>query len=421
MTDKFFKIPVEKLLDKISISGNIGIDFNESQWGMVAGLEEHRFWVHISARRTGKSLAAAILAFAKMLEPGMQVMVVAPNFSLSSIIWDYVTDIIKNLGIEVERLNQKDKIIKLINGSTFRLLSANNRDSLVGRAANLIIIDEAAIIPDDEYYNRDLRPALSTFSDSRALFISTPRGQGNYLFDFFSRGDQPEFPDWGSGIYTWRTNPLLNKNDIAEAAKSISHKMYMQEYECSWTTTEMQVYSLNKEIHLKDLQEVKDRLYKYEIIAGLDVGYRDRNAFVVIATDGETFYVLDEYIAAEVTTSVLAEQVKELEEKWGVEMIYIDSAAQQLKADFAYDYDIYTENAIKSVNDGINHICALIEHDKLIFDETTALNSFRALSSYKWNQKTETPKTIHDEHSHASDAIRYAIYTHVKKAVNIFA
>ena len=32
--------------------------------------------------------------------------------------------------------------------------------------------------------------------------------------------------------------------------------------------------------------------------------------------------------------------------------IYIDSAAQQVKADFAYDYDIYCENAIKSVNDG---------------------------------------------------------------------
>jgi hypothetical protein len=42
-----------------------------------------------------------------------------------------------------------------------------------------------------------------------------------------------------------------------------------------------------------------------------------------------------------------------------IDTIYIDSAAQQVKADFAYDYDIYCENAIKSVNDGINSLQVL--------------------------------------------------------------
>ena len=183
MNDKFFRIKIQRLLDKLPKP----VQFNESQWAMVENLDQTRFVVHIAARRTGKSYAAAILAFAKLLEPGQQVMVVAPNFSLSSIIWDYVTDLIKNLGIEVDRFNQKDKVVKLINGSVFRLLSANNRDSLVGRAANLLIVDEAAIIPNDEYFTRDLRPALSTFDDSRCLWISTPRGKGNYIYSYFLR------------------------------------------------------------------------------------------------------------------------------------------------------------------------------------------------------------------------------------------
>ena len=79
-------------------------------------------------------------------------MVVAPNFSLSSIIWDYVTQIIRDLRVECDRLNQKDKVVRLINNSTFRLLSANNRDSLLGRAAHLLIVDEAAVINGDEYF-----------------------------------------------------------------------------------------------------------------------------------------------------------------------------------------------------------------------------------------------------------------------------
>ena len=419
--DNYFKVPVERLLDKIIVGEHNGIKFNDSQWGMVEGLESNRFWTHISARRTGKSLAAGILAFAKLLEPGKQVMVVAPNFTLSSIIWDYVTDIIRNLQLEVDRFNQKDKVVKLVNGSTFRLLSANNRDSLVGRAAHLIIVDEAAIIPDDEYFTRDLRPALSTYPDSRALFISTPRGKTNYLYSYYLRGQDSEFEDWGSAVYTWRANPLLSTKDIDEARRSISHKMFAQEYECDWTTTELQVYNLDENRHIQDLKWVKENLNQFEIIAGLDVGYRDQNAFVVMATDGERFYVIDEYISGEVTTSELAENIKELEEKWEIEMIYIDSAAQQLKADFAYDYDIFCENAVKSVNDGINYLAALVDHDRLIFDSETGFQSFTALANYKWNPRTENPKTIHDDNSHASDAVRYGIYTYVKTSVGVYA
>jgi len=419
--EKFFKVPVERLLPKIIIGEHKGITFNESQWGMVDGLENNRFWTHISARRTGKSLAAGVLALAKLLEPGKQVMVIAPNFTLSSIIWDYVTDMIRNLQLEVDRFNQKDKVVKLINGSTFRLMSANNRDSLVGRAAHLIIVDEAAIIPDDEYFTRDLRPALSTYPDSRALFISTPRGKSNYLYEYYLRGQDDEYEDWGSAVYTWRANPLLSTKDIEEARKSTSHKLFAQEYECDWTTTEQQVYNLNEDKHVQDLTDVKNNLNRYEVIAGFDVGYRDQNAFIVIATNGEQFYVIDEYISGEVTTSELASNIKELEEKWGIDMIYIDSAAQQLKADFAGDYDIYCENAMKSVNDGINFLCSIIDHDNLIFDKESAFQSFRALANYKWNPQTAKPTTIHDDNSHPSDAVRYAIYTFVKKSASIYA
>ena len=102
----FFRLSIDKLLTKLPVP----VQFNESQKAMIDGLNENRFFVHIAARRTGKSYAAAILAFGKLLEPGQQVMVVAPNFSLSSIIWDYVTDLIKQLEIEVDRFNQKDKV-----------------------------------------------------------------------------------------------------------------------------------------------------------------------------------------------------------------------------------------------------------------------------------------------------------------------
>lgn len=415
MNTNFFKIPVDKLLQKLPTP----VEFNESQWAMINGLSEKRFWVHIAGRRTGKSYSAAILAFAKLLEPNQQVMVVAPNFSLSSIIWDYVTDLIKLMNIEVDKFNQKDKVVKLINGSIFRLLSANNRDSLVGRAANLLIIDEAAIIPNDEYFIRDLRPALSTFKDSRCLWISTPRGKGNYLYDYYMRGQNEEYEDWGSAVYTWRSNPRLSEKDVMEAKRSMTRALFAQEYECEWTTTEAQIYEfLNEEKHIGDYQTTKF----VEVIAGLDVGYRDENVFVVIGFDGENYYIVDEYVSKESTTSELAAVIQEKIEEWRIDTIYIDSAAQQVKADFAYDYDIYCENAIKSVNDGINFIQTLVEHDKLYFDTEGATHTFHAMSSYKWNTSTDVPKPVHDWSSHPCDAVRYAVYTHHKMSnISIYA
>jgi PBSX family phage terminase large subunit len=415
MNNNFFKIKIQRLLDKLPTP----VTFNESQWAMVENLDNSRFCVHIAARRTGKSYAAAILAFAKLLEPGQQVMVVAPNFSLSSIIWDYVTDLIRLLDIEVDKFNQKDKVVKLINGSVFRLLSANNRDSLVGRAANLLIVDEAAIIPNDEYFTRDLRPALSTFTDSRCLWISTPRGKGNYLYTYFLRGDDPEYPDWTSSIHTWRSNPLLSETDVDEARRTITKALYLQEYECEWTTTESQIYlDLDEEKHIGDY--VGERFA--EVIGGLDVGYRDENVFVVIGTDGDNYFIIDEFVSKESTTSELAAEIQEKINEWGIDTIYIDSAAQQVKADFAYDYDIYCENAIKSVNDGINSIQVLIEQDRLFFDTEGARHTYSAMSSYRWNPNTENPKPIHDWCSHPCDAVRYAIYTHQKMSnISIYA
>ena len=415
MSDKFFRLNIDKLLTKLPVP----VTFNESQQAMINGLNENRFFVHIAARRTGKSYAAAILAFAKLLEPGQQVMVVAPNFSLSSIIWDYVTDLIKQLEIEVDRFNQKDKVVKLINGSVFRLLSANNRDSLVGRAANLLIVDEAAIITNDEYFTRDLRPALSTYKDSRCLWISTPRGKGNYLYTYYLRGSDTEYEEWGSAVYTWRANPLLAEKDIEEARKATTRALFAQEYECEWTTTESQIYEgLDENKHIGEY--TGERFL--EVIGGLDVGYRDDNVFVVIGNDGDNYYILDEYISKESTTSELASAIQDKIDEWNIDTIYIDSAAQQVKADFAYDYDIYCENAIKSVNDGINYIQVLVEKDRLYFDTLGAAHTFSAMSSYKWNPNTENPKPVHDWASHPCDAVRYAIYTHSKMSnISIYA
>jgi len=415
----FFKVPIDRLVKRLPKRYGF-TEFNPSQQAMIDGLNEKRFWVHISARRTGKSSAAAVLALAKLLEPNKQVVVVAPNFNLSSIIWDYVVQLIEDFALETKKFNQKDHVIQLDNGSTFRLLSAENRKSLVGRGAHLLIVDEAALIDNEEYFTRDLRPALSTYEGSRALFISTPRGKENYLFEYYLRGQDDDFPEWGSGLFPWHANPVLKEEDIEEARRTLPDAIFRQEYYCEWAVFEGQIYTINEEKHFIDLtsESAKYRVVpkdeRLTYIGGLDMGFRDLTVFVVVATNDTDFFLVDEYVTNEAPTSEIAEQVKQMIEKWGVEIAYIDSANQQTKADFAYDYDLYFDNAVKSVADGIGFLQTLIVNDRLYVDKHNARESFKSLVGYKWSTKSEKPKPKHDKFSHACDAIRYAIYSYDK-------
>jgi len=423
--NKFFKLKIEKLLSIIKNEEGKAVVFNQSQWDMVRGLEDNRFWVHIAGRRTGKSFGAATLALAKLLEPNTHVAVVAPNYNLSTIIWDYISNFIHQLGLEFERFSNKDRVIILKNGSVFRLLSVANRETLVGRGYHLVIIDEAAIIEDDGYFVRDIRPTLATYDNTRCLFISTPRGKHNYLFDYFNRG-QPDharhdtFPDWGSGIYPCWTNPRLNKADIEEARNSMTKTLFAQEYECSWTSFENMIYNIPEESMVSRLYEEVVQKRKMDYIAGMDIGFRDATAFIVIATDYEKYYIIDEYVVNETVTSDIAAQIKILEEQYHFESIYIDSAAQQMRADLAHDYDIYCDNAIKDVHTGIGFLQNLFEKKLLLIDKDRCPQTTAALEQYKWKPATAKPTPVHDWTSHCSDAVRYAIYSHQKNQVGIF-
>jgi hypothetical protein len=82
----------------------------------------------------------------------------------------------------------------------------------------------------------------------------------------------------------------------------------------------------------------------------------------------QKYYLLDEYLDAEKTTEQHAE-IQELIDKWDIDYIYIDSAAQQTRFDFAQNYDISTINAKKSVLDGIAHVAAIVDNDKLLVDQ----------------------------------------------------
>ena len=404
---RFLKLPVAQYLELLGVSPL------PSQMAIINAINnnKYRFVVASISRRQGKTYIANIIGQLVSLVPGSNILIMSPNYSLSQISFDLQRQLIKHFDLEVAKDNAKDKVIELTNGSTIRMGSVNQVDSCVGRSYDLIIFDEAALADGEDAFNVALRPTLDK-DNSKAIFISTPRGKNNWFAKFFHRGFSDEFPEWASIRATYKDNPRMSETDIAEARKSMSEAEFKQEYEADFNTYEGQIWSFNHEECVANLEQLDTS--RMEVIAGLDVGYRDPTAFCVIAYDweAETYYVLDEYMNNERTTEQHANEISRLMNRWNIDFIFIDSAAQQTRFDFAQQYDISTNNAKKSVLDGIAHVERIVDNDKLIVDQNCK-ETLASLDQYQWdpNPNLAKEKPRHNMASHMADALRYALYS----------
>ena len=405
--NRFIKLPIDGYMDLL------GIEPNSTQMAIINAINnpKYRFISAAVARRQGKTYIANVIGQLVCLVPGSNVLLMSPNYSLSQISFDLQRNLIKHFDLEVIRDNAKDKVIELSNHSTIRMGSINQVDSTVGRSYDLIIFDEAALVDGRDAFNIALRPTLDK-DNSKALFISTPRGRNNWFSDFYYRGFSDEYEEWASVRATYHENPRISEQDIDEARKTMSEAEFNQEYMADFNTYEGQVWAFDIEKCQQDLSELETG--RMDIFAGMDVGYKDPTAFCVIGYDWdkEVYYLLDEYLDSERTTEQHAEKIKEKINKWDIDYIYIDSAAQQTRFDFAQNYDITTINAKKSVLDGIGQVAGIVDNNKLIVDQKCK-ETLISLDQYQWdpnpNLLKEKPK--HNYASHMADALRYALYS----------
>ena len=404
---RFLKLPVPPYLDLLNITPL------PSQIAIINAINnpKYRFVSAAVSRRQGKTYIANIIGQLVSLVPGSNILIMSPNYSLSQISFDLQRSLIKHFDLEVTKDNAKDKVIEISNGSTVRMGSVNQVDSCVGRSYDLIIFDEAALADGKDAFNVALRPTLDK-DNSKAIFISTPRGRNNWFSEFFYRGFSDDFPEWCSIRATYKDNPRMSESDITEARKSMSEAEFKQEYEADFNTYEGQIWKFNFETQVKDFSQLDTS--KMDVFAGLDVGYKDPTAMCVIAYDWdkEQYYLVDEYFNSERTTEQHAAEIQSLIDRWDIDYIYIDSAAQQTRFDLAQNYDISTINAKKSVLDGIGHVSGIIDNDYLFVDQE-AKESLSCLDAYQWdpnpNLMKEKPK--HNMASHMADALRYALYS----------
>lgn len=185
-----------------------------------------RFRIVACGRRWGKTELAAYEAADCLGRPETLVWWVSPTYDIADIGFDAVEEQLPPGSIEDEK-RTKPKAYDLANGSTISFRSADREDSLRGEGLDLLIIDEAAMVPNRAWQN-ELRPTLSdTLGDMIA--ISTPKGR-NWFRDWFERGQSPDNPDVASWQAPTYENPHVPDEEIDAAQKNQPDRAFRQEY-----------------------------------------------------------------------------------------------------------------------------------------------------------------------------------------------
>ena len=413
---RFIKLPIDNYLKLLTINGEpVFNTINRPQIALINAINDpkYRFVCAALSRRLGKTYIANIIGQLVTLVPGSNVLIMSPNYNLSSISFESQRKLIKHFDLEVEKDNMKDKVIELSNGSTIRMGSVAQVDSCVGRSYDLIIFDEAALsVGGHDAFNVALRPTLDK-PNAKAIFISTPRGKKNWFSEFYSRGFTTEFKEWVSIHADYTENTRMAESDVAEARRSMSKAEFEQEYMASFNVFEGAIYQFSGNNEILEHPPLEEM----EVIAGLDPGYKDYTAFVVIGYhySSDTFYVLEDYLERERSTDEHAAAFNSLIEKWNIQNVFIDSASAQMGHDLAYLYDIATTKAKKQVLEGIAYTKMLVETDKLkVMDNCRYVLDM--LGNYQWdtNESLQKDRPLHNDFSHMADAVRYALYSYIR-------
>jgi len=180
---------------------------------------DKRFIVVMCGRRFGKSELSQILIIKEALKGG-QVAYITPTYGLAQVFFERLTKV----------LPFKSNISKLKiycpNEGSIEFFTGERLDNLRGRKFHLVIVDEAAFIPDlEDGWNNSIRPTLTDY-EGKAVFLSTPRGKNFFYSLFMKQGEN----DWQSFKFSTYDNPHINPREIDEARIQLPEVVFEQEY-----------------------------------------------------------------------------------------------------------------------------------------------------------------------------------------------
>lgn len=374
--------------------------------------DSHRFKVVVCGRRFGKSTFALNHCLDRALRTKGRYWIVAPSYKQAkSIYWrDQVnTWIPKSV---VQKKNETELFLELINGSIIELKGADNEDSLRGAGLDGVILDEYADMK-PHVWTEIIRPTLID-KEGWAIFIGTPKGY-NHFYEMYIK-DDPNYQSWR---FSSHDNPLLSKSELEDLEKDYKEKgedAYYQEILAEFRKPTGAVYA-----EFDRTRQVRDDIHynpELPLYITWDFGVRDPTSIIWLQRSvGGEIYVIDEY---ENTDSDIAHFISVVNSKpYKAASLHCGDPAgyqRELGTGISVADQLRKNGIVLKARPGLDKETLIRTTHGVVqrlYVSTQCEQFIRAIENYHYPQekpnavKTTTEQPVHDWSSHMMDALSY--------------
>jgi hypothetical protein len=305
----------------------MNLDFSLHPAQMQVFESQSRFKICIAGRRFGKSYLSAIACIVEAMKDtndkgyylkNTDVYYIAPTFQQGKdIMWNLLKDLARPL---IKTAHENTAVLKLQNGRSIHIKGSDRPDNLRGVGLSFCVLDEYASMK-PETWEAIIRPTLADV-EGAALFIGTPAGK-NHFFSLYQ--DALKMPDeWETWQFKTLDNPFIKPKEIESARTTMSHELFRQEHEASFSVGSGTLFNVDNVI----LAEASESSLGTTYMAVDPAGYVDVAKKGLLKNSS-----LDEFAIAIVTIDEdgwLVEDI--LTGRWGVR----EASLQILKAAKTY-------------------------------------------------------------------------------------
>lgn len=189
----------------------------------------------LCSRQAGKSTVTSAMALHEALfRPDSLVLLLSPSQRQSQELFRKVSDFRSKVGVPVPVKEESALRVEFENGSRIVALPGTEETIRGYSGVRLLVVDEAARVPDSLYMS--VRPMLAV-SGGRLVCLSTPFGRRGFFFEEWT-GDAT----WERIQITATQCPRISTQFLKEERESLGDWWYRQEYLCEFVDNNDQFF-----------------------------------------------------------------------------------------------------------------------------------------------------------------------------------
>ena len=231
----------------MALAADLAVALDPARFAAAAGITPDPWQVDVlrssaprlllnCSRQSGKSTIAAVLAVhTAVYEAGSLVVLLSPSLRQSGELFKKCIAVYRTLGRPVPADSETALSLTLENGSRIVSLPGTERTIRGYSGARLLLIDEAARVPNDLY--RAVRPMLAV-SGGRLGLLSTPFGTRGFFYESWRERARWHYVEVPAGRC-----PRIPAGFLAEEAETLGPFWYAQEYGCQFLDAQSQAFT----------------------------------------------------------------------------------------------------------------------------------------------------------------------------------